>query len=132
MRPCLRNGGTWLSVPAGRLAEVAQGKLGDCLADLEPVAQAGEPGVHAGAAHPIDQCLLEVHSANERSSETDAGQEEFSFCGIKAPQADIASEQAGDAVRVRLDVPRRGLVGRQARVQMAFEQAVAKLSLIHI
>lgn len=115
MRPCLRNRGTRLSVPAGRLIEVVQGKLGHGPAHLEPVAQAAEPGIHASAAHPIGQCLLTVARTHDRTGETDRGQQAPPFGIIKAPQAGVTRHQGTDAGRVRLDVPCRG----QARVQVA-------------
>ena len=72
------------------MAEVLRGEVRDSLAHRDPVAQAGEPGIHASAAYPIDEGLLEVKGTSERGGEPDPGQEKAPFCCIKTPEARVA------------------------------------------
>src|SRR5262252_11221227 len=53
--------------------------------------------------------------------------EDLSFRIVKTPPAGIAVQDGTDPPRVRLNVPRLGLARWQARVEVAFEQALAQV-----
>src|SRR6516225_2277828 len=106
-------------------AEVAGGEVRDVLAYRDPVAQAGEPGVHGRAADPVDEGPLEVDRPGVGRAEPDPLSEDLSFRIVKTPPAGVAVQHGTDPPRVRLDVPRPGLTRWQARVEVAFEQALA-------
>src|SRR5215475_6437116 len=83
-------GTTGLSVPASGLAEVLRGEVRDSLAHRDPVAQAGEPGIHGGPADPVDEGPLEVDRADVGRREPDPLGQDLSFCTMNLPPAGVA------------------------------------------
>src|SRR5579863_6894755 len=116
MRPCRRNG---LAQRTGSArAEVAGGEVRNGLAHRDPVAQAGEPGIHGRASDAAEEGLLEVDRPGAGRGEPDPLSEDRSFGSVKTPPAGIAVQDGGDPPRVRPDEPRPGGTG-QARVEVA-------------
>ena len=56
-----------------------RGEVRDGVAHRDPVAQAGEPGVHGGPADPVNEGPLKVDRANLRRSEPDPVGKDLSF-----------------------------------------------------